>query len=545
MNHEYAPHLSPIEQHVQFARSQLEMIGHELMNEITLELMGLAGLLSECEKHPGVDVTIGGIASITYRMCDVFKETGTLGYGALTVIKDGPDSEPSNASHTQNPKLKLAKYQAQLGEIADRLAILYDSNLTFLPCDLDVLSGHPEVAQLSDLADTVKLISEQLLEISGRLDEIGTTTRQLSETEGIDESPVVARVDRDWRAVQAMVEGCLKASLERSLSEEPRWSDTPIVHPRLGEKGEPIIINHPTKPGTPDAWQDTRRTAIFVPGGKAPKLINGVPVLAWVNHPKTAHDWNALELLMPNLKEPPPPKTGLPMASGVVTIETDGRIWMVSPTNKFGGYETTFPKGKLGHKGLTLQANAVKEGFEESGLKVRITGYLGDFERTTSMTRLYLAERVGGDPTDMGWESQAVKLVPRSRLAEFLTNPIDKPLADALRASLTAPGREELFKSWTLDSATRIVATVNGYRRRFGKWPTAILIHSGTAEAIQRYVLTALAWKMLNARLKLILIEEGTIIAQGDDGSSYEYEGGYQTPVDGHRADVWIWGSPL
>jgi hypothetical protein len=32
----------------------------------------------------------------------------------------------------------------------------------------------------------------------------------------------------------------------------------------------------------------------------------------------------------------------------------------------------------------------------------------------------------------MGWESQAVHRVPRTRLAEFLTNPHDQPLLLAL-----------------------------------------------------------------------------------------------------------------
>ena len=136
---------------------------------------------------------------------------------------------------------------------------------------------------------------------------------------------------------------------------------------------------------------------------------------------------------MPGLNEPPPPKHSLPLASGVVAVEPDGRIWMVSPTNKFGGYETTFPKGKLDHDGLSLQANAIKEGYEESGLKVRITGYLGDFKRSTSITRLYLAERVGGNPTDMGWESQAVRLVPPEEWGKHLKNPSDQPVLAALR----------------------------------------------------------------------------------------------------------------
>ena len=106
------------------------------------------------------------------------------------------------------------------------------------------------------------------------------------------------------------------------------------------------------------------------------------------------------------------------------------------------------------------------------------------------------------------------------------------------------PSREELLRSWTLDSATRIVAAINGYRSRFGKWPSTLLIHADTADAIQKFILTPLAWQMLNAKVKLVSIEDGTIIAEGPEGR-VEYEGGYQTPTDGPRADVWIWGVKL
>ena len=107
-----------------------------------------------------------------------------------------------------------------------------------------------------------------------------------------------------------------------------------------------------------------------------------------------------------------------------------------------------------------------------------------------------------------------------------------------------APSREELLKSWTLSSATRIVATINSYRSRFGKWPDTVLMDLGMFEAIPKDVLTPLAWQMLNAKVKLVSIEEGTIIAEGPEGR-VEYEGGYQTPTDGPSADVWIWGVTL
>jgi 8-oxo-dGTP pyrophosphatase MutT (NUDIX family) len=82
--------------------------------------------------------------------------------------------------------------------------------------------------------------------------------------------------------------------------------------------------------------------------------------------------------------------------------------------------------------GTSLQACAIREAYEEAGLKVQIIGYLADSLRTQSYTRYYLARRVGGSPACMGWESQAVHLVPPGMLNSLLTHPNDLPLLCAL-----------------------------------------------------------------------------------------------------------------
>ena len=127
---------------------------------------------------------------------------------------------------------------------------------------------------------------------------------------------------------------------------------------------------------------------------------------------------------------------GKPAASGVVILEDDGRVWVVSPSNAFGGYVNTFPKGKL-DPGLSLHANALKECHEESGLQVELTGFLCDSERSTSVTRYYTARRIGGHPATMGWETQAVHLVPRALLATFVSHQNDQCILKKLKAHPT------------------------------------------------------------------------------------------------------------
>lgn len=191
-------------------------------------------------------------------------------------------------------------------------------------------------------------------------------------------------------------------------------------HPRRGENGERVVIKNPSHASAPSTWHSPNSVATFVPNGDFPASLNGIPLTKWREAPMTNLGWNFVDGINDDLDEPPlhvPP--GKKPAAGVIIEEADGRVWLIAPTNAFGGYEASFPKGTAEHE-LSLQANALKECFEESGLQVEITGFVGDFARTTSVARMYRARRVGGSPADMGWESQAVHLVPKNKLAEYL-----------------------------------------------------------------------------------------------------------------------------
>lgn len=160
-----------------------------------------------------------------------------------------------------------------------------------------------------------------------------------------------------------------------------------------------------------------------------PAALNGVAFSSW-NGLQTAAEWEAVAVM--NQLEEPPLETlaGYKSAAGVVVREPDGRIWIVAPSNAFGGYQATFPKGTM--DGKSAQATAWAEAFEESGLRVRLVRHLVDLKRSQSYTRYYLAERIGGNPSDMGWESQAVMLVPPAELAKFLDSPYDWDVLEKL-----------------------------------------------------------------------------------------------------------------
>ena len=201
-------------------------------------------------------------------------------------------------------------------------------------------------------------------------------------------------------------------------------------HPKVDDNGNPVTIKHPTKPSDKRSWDNPNRTATFTPGGDVPDALNGVAFKSWQG-PTSKRDWANVPGQNKSLDEPPLNPGRKNVGAGVIIMEDDGRVWLTRPTNAFGGYQNTFPKGTA-EKGLSLQANAIKEAWEETGLKVEITGHLGDFERDTSVGRYYMARRVGGTPKDMGWESQAVRLSPVKALKDHLNRKVDQGIADEI-----------------------------------------------------------------------------------------------------------------
>lgn len=134
-----------------------------------------------------------------------------------------------------------------------------------------------------------------------------------------------------------------------------------------------------------------------------------------------------------------PDETHFRMSAGIIVVEPDNRVWIYEPKNHFGGYEHTFPKGRL-DKSLTPQQSAQKETLEETGLLVEINDFLGDYKKTVTKTRYYIGRRIAGDPSmadsysspGATEEVENVKLVPATQLKQFLNKNIDQQIADDL-----------------------------------------------------------------------------------------------------------------
>lgn len=207
----------------------------------------------------------------------------------------------------------------------------------------------------------------------------------------------------------------------------------PPIHPRTNDEGKPVSLTHPSTPTGFRTWQDAGSTAVVIPDGAMPAELAGIAFDTWRNAPTDNDGWERLAA-QNQIDEPyfEPPK-GKKASAGVAVLEKDGRVWLVAPSNAFGGYPVTLTKGTC-DPGKSLQATALREAFEEAGLRVQLTRFLIDVPRSTSYTRYYLARRVGGNPADMDWESQAVMLAPIAQLPELLTNKNDQPIIQALQA---------------------------------------------------------------------------------------------------------------
>jgi 8-oxo-dGTP pyrophosphatase MutT (NUDIX family) len=192
----------------------------------------------------------------------------------------------------------------------------------------------------------------------------------------------------------------------------------------------------------------------------------GAPMQAWHNAPKTIDEWANVEGQNPDLKEPPLASAkGLPLATGIVIQEKDGSIWLMHPKGQYGGYNATFPKGRL-EPGLSPQANAIKEAYEETGFKVKILSHLLDLDKTTTRTRYYLGERVGGKPT-IGPETEKVSRVTLDQLRGIADHPSDLPVIKKLEA------QKPLLLGWRGPNAGKGIEKegVKPYKRLLQKYP--------------------------------------------------------------------------
>lgn len=221
-------------------------------------------------------------------------------------------------------------------------------------------------------------------------------------------------------------------------------------------------------------------TVTFIKGKKNTSVtgVNGIPFTEIKETPDFA------KIQDTPLREPP--FEGIPgkaKSSGIVIVEEDNRVWLVEPTNHYGGYINTFPKGRLEPE-LTTQQNAHKEVFEESGLTVNILDYLGDFPAKTTVGRYYMGKRTGGSPLAYGWETQGVRLANLKDADKLVNNPRDRALIDAVKQRVVQYEAEPVqFDASGLPASIRDIRKMSAVKELPGS-TKPVLVRDNTSKSM-------------------------------------------------------------
>ena len=146
--------------------------------------------------------------------------------------------------------------------------------------------------------------------------------------------------------------------------------------------------------------------------------LNGVELAPWRNHPADPTRWELPDMINPSFTEPPLEEDGLLLAAGAVIVEPDHRVWVMHRNEPFNAACVGVPSARK-DPNISLQATAIRETWEKTGLQIRIIGWLGDFDEEVTRTRYYLAARVGGTPGSCGWERPTMSLVALDALLQY------------------------------------------------------------------------------------------------------------------------------
>lgn len=185
---------------------------------------------------------------------------------------------------------------------------------------------------------------------------------------------------------------------------------------------------------------DPEKAAEWVPGQITDATLHGVPFAPW--RPSDGYNWMTAAGRAKIPGEPPLPIVeGIAAGAAVTILEDDGRVWLYRPVLIAGGVAeaagaapAAVPSGVM-ESGMDAQAIALREAWEATGLQAEIVSVLGDYRRPTSVTRFFIARRIGGAPWLMGHDAQSVTLAPVDAMPGMLADDADRAMAQDLAAA--------------------------------------------------------------------------------------------------------------
>jgi 8-oxo-dGTP pyrophosphatase MutT (NUDIX family) len=93
---------------------------------------------------------------------------------------------------------------------------------------------------------------------------------------------------------------------------------------------------------------------------------------------------------------------------GGVLVDASGKVLLREPTQHFGQYVWTFPKGRC-DVGETPRAAAQREVLEETGYASQILAPIPKVFGGTTSTTVFFLMRPVGEPAAFGWETASIR----------------------------------------------------------------------------------------------------------------------------------------
>jgi hypothetical protein len=88
----------------------------------------------------------------------------------------------------------------------------------------------------------------------------------------------------------------------------------------------------------------------------------------------------------------------------------------------------------------------------------------------------------------------------------------------------------------------RVLETLNGFKDKYGHWPTTIHLSPTALEALRSHHLTPCGFQTLQSKLDLIVGENEVLMAEDKAGLAFEYaKEGWSGKRPPKGADEWLW----
>lgn len=86
----------------------------------------------------------------------------------------------------------------------------------------------------------------------------------------------------------------------------------------------------------------------------------------------------------------------------------------------------------------------------------------------------------------------------------------------------------------------RVIEALNGFRTKFGYWPTSLELEAGSIGYLATSCLTPLGFFLLQSKVELVVGDDAKILAKGRTGDVFDYGNEGWAGEHLHDAHAWL-----